>query len=161
MAQKHRSILTEKQAIEIFGLQSAKSSPLVVSSALVAKRYGINERTVRDVWKQRTWTHVTSSVPKKRMGRPFGSKDSRPRKKKIVAGIPVYVDGIDSCPLVPSARPHVSATRPASKIDQGIRASSTLTQSLRMQLVDTSSIDDQLLAWANYAPRWITDAALN
>ncbi len=62
---------------------------MVSSASFEAKRYGINERTVRDIWKQRTWTHATSHLAagtgpmaKKKMGRPIGSKDSSPRKKK-------------------------------------------------------------------------------
>ena len=93
-SQKHRAILTQQQAIEIFGFRSVKSITTMVSSAsFVAKRYGINERTVRDIWKQRTWTHATSSLAegagpmvKRKVGRPVGSKDMRPRKQKLAGG---------------------------------------------------------------------------
>jgi hypothetical protein len=86
--QKPRAILTVQQAIEIFGF--AFSHQEVVSSAVaVARRYGVNERTVRDIWKQRTWTHATHPLEdsmqvqnKKKVGRPKGSKDSKPRKQK-------------------------------------------------------------------------------
>ncbi len=91
--QMPRAILTEQQAIEIFGFRSVDSIATMVSGAsFVAKRYGINERTVRDIWKQRTWTHATSSLAeagpmaKMKMGRPVGSKDMRPRKQKLAAG---------------------------------------------------------------------------
>jgi hypothetical protein len=86
--QKSRRILTEQQAIEIF--KYASSHEEMVSSAIsVARKYGVNERTVRDIWKQRTWTHATHPLEgskrvqnKKKVGRPKGSKDIKPRKQK-------------------------------------------------------------------------------
>jgi hypothetical protein len=98
--QKRRAILTELQAIEIFAFRNESSILRMVSSAsVVAKRYGINERTVRDIWTQRTWTHATCSLAanagpmaKRTMGRPVGSKDARPRKLKRVAGTTILHD---------------------------------------------------------------------
>ncbi len=92
-SQKRRAILTEQQAIEIFEFRSEISMSMIVSRAsVVAKRYGVNERTVRDIWKQRTWTHATCSFAEcaspmatRKKGRPLGSKDVRPRKQKLVA----------------------------------------------------------------------------
>ena len=85
---KPRAILTEQQAVEIFGLASSYHD-VVSSAAALARRYGVNERTVRDIWKQRTWIHATrhfeGSVQvrsKKRVVRPKGAKDSKPRKPK-------------------------------------------------------------------------------
>ena len=84
---RHRAILTEQQAIEIFGF--ASSHQIVSSAIAVARMYGVNERTVRDIWKQRTWTHATHPLEgsmrvesKKKAGRPKGSKDTKPRKQK-------------------------------------------------------------------------------
>ncbi len=86
---KPRAILTEQQAVEIFRL--AFSHQDVESSATaLATRYGVNERTVRDIWKQRTWNYATRPFEgnvqvvrsKKKVGRPKGSKDSKPRKSK-------------------------------------------------------------------------------
>jgi hypothetical protein len=85
---KPRAILTEQQAVEIFGLASSHQD-VVFSAAALARRYGVNERTVRDIWKQRTWIHATRPFEgslqirsKNRVGRPKGSKDSKPRKPK-------------------------------------------------------------------------------
>ena len=101
LPQKHRTILTEQQAIEIFGFRSMNCS-----ATFVAKRYGINERTVRDIWKQRTWTHATRSsaegegpITKRRMGRPVGSQDMRPRKQKLAAGSAIV--SYPSTPFIP------------------------------------------------------------
>ncbi len=93
-AQKRRVILTKQQAIEIFGFRSVYSITTMVSGAsFVAERYGINEKTVRDIRKQRTWTHATctlaeneGTMAKRKIGRPVGSKDMRPRKPKLAAG---------------------------------------------------------------------------
>ena len=92
--QRHRAILTEQQAIDIFRIRSESLKPMTVSSATaVAKLYGINERTVRDIWMQRTWSNATWSLAqnttlesRKKMGRPIGAKDSRPRKHKFSVG---------------------------------------------------------------------------
>jgi hypothetical protein len=89
---KHRprAILTEQQAAEIFRLRFVPSQHGVVTSAIaVGRRYGVNERTIRDIWKQRTWSHATQPPGesmriqnKTHVGRPIGSKDSKPRKQK-------------------------------------------------------------------------------
>ena len=112
MPQKQRAILTEQQAVDIFRILADGSVPLMVSSAtFVANQYGINERTVRDIWKQRTWFHATcflaqgsTSIVKKRMGRPIGSKDTRPRKQKLARTI-VSTDSIHSPTLACSPSP--------------------------------------------------------
>ena len=89
---QRRAILTAQQAVEIFRFRSASSLSMMVSSALiVVQQYGVNERTVRDIWKQRSWTHATlflaegaGPMARKQAGRPMGSKDVRPRKQRIV-----------------------------------------------------------------------------
>ena len=85
-----RAILTKQQAIEIFGLSCGSSPQGVVPSArAVAKWHGVNETTVRDIWKRRTWNHATPDIngrcmlaqsSKKKVVRPKGSKDRKPRR---------------------------------------------------------------------------------
>ncbi len=89
-SQKRRAILAELQAFEIFAFRFLSSMSMILSSAsVVAKRYGVNERTtgIRDIWMQRTWTHATCSLAanagpmaKRKLGRTVGSKDARARK---------------------------------------------------------------------------------
>eukprot|EP00291_Cryptomonas_curvata_P014215 CAMPEP_0172179230 /NCGR_PEP_ID=MMETSP1050-20130122/16499_1 /TAXON_ID=233186 /ORGANISM="Cryptomonas curvata, Strain CCAP979/52" /LENGTH=199 /DNA_ID=CAMNT_0012852083 /DNA_START=353 /DNA_END=948 /DNA_ORIENTATION=- len=82
-------------------------------SSLVAELYGVSPKTIRDVWNRKTWTQVTrpmwtaeeaehyerEHMPPdqraalghaepdcKRRGRPPGSKDARPRKRRLKAG---------------------------------------------------------------------------
>jgi len=63
----------------------------VFTSRELAKKYGISERTVRDIWSRRSrrsltkpkWTveEVLSENKKRRMGRPPGAKDTAPRQR--------------------------------------------------------------------------------
>ena len=87
---KPRAVLTSDQAIEIFRLsmptESAKKRPTATS---VARQFGVNEKTIRDIWSGRTWDDETLPLdfnrsPKKakKTGRPLGCKDSVPRKLK-------------------------------------------------------------------------------
>ena len=87
---KPRAVLTSDQAIEIFRLsmptESAKKRPTATS---VARQFGVNEKTIRDIWSGRTWDDETLTLdfnrsPKKakKTGRPLGCKDSVPRKLK-------------------------------------------------------------------------------
>lgn len=55
-----RSILTKDQAIEIFGWKfTAGFASGRVSAPLVAKRYGVTAKAVRDIWVGRTWYRET------------------------------------------------------------------------------------------------------
>jgi hypothetical protein len=125
---RRRAILTEQQAIDIFGFRSENSITTMVSSAsFVAKRYGINERTFRDIWKQRTWTHATCSLAeegspmaKRKMIRPVGSKDTRPRKQKFAATPSISLLKLPSDAFRPRSEYHESAT--ASDQEQHDRA---------------------------------------
>jgi hypothetical protein len=51
---KHRARLTEEAVIQIFTRRHDKVSPTVVSNL-----YGVNEKTVRDIWSGRTWSKET------------------------------------------------------------------------------------------------------
>jgi hypothetical protein len=135
--QKRRAILTEQQAVDIFECRSTNSISMVVSSAsFVANRYGINERTVRDIWKQRTWARTTNALAgvvgqmaEKKLGRPIGSKESRPRKKRLATGIPI-------------------SSRSQLKIVYFNDWSGT------DDAQEKDSIDDQLHTWANDTSPW-------
>ena len=195
---KSRAILTEQQAIDIFRSGSANSISTMVSSATyVAKQYGINERTVRDIWKQRTWTNATSSLAevagpmtKRKMGRPIGSKDVRPRKQKLAAGTLISSNLSNPCTAAnpADARQRHYISRPNSEsrdsstysdqVQQGSVARRRLFTYLlsgsfdQAALLDRSpvederqaeeaSIDDQLHAWAHCGSQWIIDPALS
>ncbi len=82
---KPRARLTEVQAVDIFKMRSP------ISSAVnIAKRFGVSEKTVRDIWKGRTWSRETChldtsrTVVLKQVGRPKGRTDMKPRKKRSI-----------------------------------------------------------------------------
>ncbi len=60
------------------------------TAVYIARTYGVSEKTVRDIWKGRTWSketwHLDTAriVSIKRPGRPKGCKDTRPRKTRSV-----------------------------------------------------------------------------
>lgn len=84
-------------------------------SSMVAEMYGVSPKTIRDIWNRKTWAQVTRTMwtqeeaddyaveqaqaklppaerlairaeMKKRRGRPPGSKDSRPRRRRMKDG---------------------------------------------------------------------------
>ena len=87
---KPQARLTEAQAVEVFKHKSRQRSATSVS-----KIFGVNEKTVRDIWSGRTWSHETwhldtsRIMPLKKMGRPKGRVDTKPRKSKA---IPIQIE---------------------------------------------------------------------
>ena len=79
---RSRAKLTESDVINIFARR--RSFP----AFFIASEYGVSEKAVRDIWSGRTWSKETwhlepSRVMRfKRIGRPKGSKDLQPRKKR-------------------------------------------------------------------------------
>ena len=82
---KHRARLTEAEVICIF---QAKTTPVQASS--VARAYQVSEKAIRDIWTGRTWAKETSHLNPSRIlivkktGRPKGSRDLRPRQKRVL-----------------------------------------------------------------------------
>jgi hypothetical protein len=87
---KQRSRLTEAEVIQIFCCWHDNKSPTVVSNL-----YGVNEKTVRDIWSGRTWSKETRHLDPsralafKKARSPTGSKDTKPR---VSRGLPVSTD---------------------------------------------------------------------
>jgi hypothetical protein len=92
---KQRAVLTKDQAIEKFRLSLTHSSkekrPTAVS---VSGAFNISEKTVRDIWSARTWHDDTLPLdvnrtprPAKKIGRPPGKIDSKPRKPRTVKSL--------------------------------------------------------------------------
>ena len=93
---KPRAVLSKQQAVDIFRIagvlrpDGTRGTKPTASS--VAKQYGVSEKTIRDIWRGRTWYEETlpldvSRQPKlaAKTGRPLGRKDSAPRKRKLVS----------------------------------------------------------------------------
>ena len=97
---KARQVLTEREAVEIFLLKASKDCGSIDFRVQdVAKRYRVSSKTIRDVWRGRTWLTATFDFWKtedrpmpRRLGRPKGSKDTRPRKAKFQIEVAVTCD---------------------------------------------------------------------
>jgi hypothetical protein len=97
MPAKPRAILDREKAIEIFKLKpnTDVAAGDRLSSAAVAREYGVGEKTVRDIWRGRTWYHETLHLDPSRPvrakgppGRPMGRKDRGPRRRPSSAKAP-------------------------------------------------------------------------
>ena len=77
--------LTQDQAIDIFNMKSS-----ALTAVKIAVSYGVSEKAVRDIWTGRTWSRetchldITRTVVPKKVGRPIGRRDQKPRKKRAV-----------------------------------------------------------------------------
>ena len=84
-SRKTRAKLTEADALDIFHCKAH-----LMSAASMSKKYGVSEKAVRDIWTGRTWSKETwhldasRSRPLKKMGRPVGRQDTKPRKPRII-----------------------------------------------------------------------------
>jgi hypothetical protein len=88
-------VLTQDQVVEIYMTQFREGhcAPIPkLSAKMVSQSYGVSEKTIRDVWKRRTWIRETSHLdpdsrekgllqPLRVPGRPKGSKDGQKRNK--------------------------------------------------------------------------------
>ena len=80
---KRRAKLTESDVISIFQAKATR-----IQATMVGRSYGVSEKAIRDIWSGRTWAketwHLSPSrtLIVKQTGRPKGSRDSRPRKKR-------------------------------------------------------------------------------
>jgi hypothetical protein len=80
MSLKTRAKLSVEQVISIYQIKHT-----LHPASKVGLFFGVSEKTVRDIWRGRTWTnetwHLDTSriVVQKSIGRPKGARDSRPR----------------------------------------------------------------------------------
>ena len=113
---KTRAILTEAQAITIFHAKPATADASIerACAAKVAEDYGVSDKTIRDIWKGRTWFRETMHLDPNRAamvdrlkqpGRPKGSKDKERRQRGPARGKPAAVHGAPPPPLGGSSPP--------------------------------------------------------
>ena len=101
-----RAKLTEADALDIF-----KFKGHMITASSVSVKYRVSEKAVRDIWIGRTWSKETwhldtsRSLPLKKMGRPIGRKDAKPRKLRI-APKKLFLSTLRNTKAV--ARSHVS-----------------------------------------------------
>ena len=93
---RSRSVLSAQQALEIYNAKISNSSAMIkdrISTAQLASKYGVCDKTIRDIWRGNTWTHATWHLDMAkpyhpvRLGRPKGSKDRKPRRPRVVTSI--------------------------------------------------------------------------
>jgi hypothetical protein len=78
---KPQARLTHDEVVEIFMSRATKQS-----ASQVCMRFGVSEKAIRDIWTGRTWAKETwhldksRSIELKKIGRPVGCKDAKPRK---------------------------------------------------------------------------------
>ena len=85
-----KAVLTSEQAREIFGLRKTHGYPnLHTASLSLAPKFYVCAKTIRDIWKGRSWLGATYDLweeeerpSRKALGRPKGKKDSRPRRRR-------------------------------------------------------------------------------
>ena len=83
-------ILTKENVQQIFDMKMKNYATCVHVKAdnaiATAVKYGVSEKTIRDVWSGRTWCEITGMPrnPNHRLhaGRPKGAKDKKPLKPK-------------------------------------------------------------------------------
>ena len=84
LAGKHRAKLSQSDVISIFQAKATR-----IQATVIARSYGVSEKAVRDIWSGRTWAKETwhlnpsRTLIVKQTGRPKGSRDSRPRQKRM------------------------------------------------------------------------------
>ena len=80
MTNQRKSKLTEPQVMTIFSLRPNNSdNRIVCTSTELAVYYKVSRESIKNIWNGRTWSDVTGGSPVRRMGRPPGVKDSKPR----------------------------------------------------------------------------------
>ena len=142
---KPQARLTEAQAIEIYQSRHKQKS-----ATFISKLYGVNEKTVRDIWSGRTWSKETwfldTSRPalSKQVGRPRGRRDTKLRKSRTRLSQTevdpfLQIDAV--CHQAHNDIGHNAFDQqyPVQQIDSILRC-----EFLGLQII---SIDDQLYQW--------------
>lgn len=143
---KPRAVLNEQQALEIFALRPRSDSRKLAAS-YVGARFGVNEKTVRDIWVGRTWSRATillresdenlsaKFLAPSKLGRPKGSKDTRPRDFRARSG---HAEG-SSC----SRRPLISSTSQNGRSNSNSTLDLTRAGKNKSKLYITSQLSRQ------------------
>ena len=154
---KPRAVLTKEQVIDICRLSAFKDTKASRPTATsVAKAFCVSEKTIRDIWKGRTWCNETlpldsSRQPKlrKKTGRPLGRKDSAPRRPKQAPRRPIGSSKLETRPqdsiAVSDRSPQaLLISRPKAKSEDG---SSLLSMGAARLLPDHSLLKVQFLEY--------------
>ena len=142
-------ILTSTQAVQIYNLKAtahceSKTNPKL-PTASIAKLFGISPKTVRDIWKGRTWyrqtlplEHSRSDAAERlarRSGRPKGSKDKQQRARRQVKE---DSSASSKAKAPPPTDVSATGTECPGKFDQAV-ASETLCPAKYVAIIQSSS----------------------
>ena len=142
-------ILTSTQAVQIYNLKAtahceSKTNPKL-PTASIAKLFGISPKTVRDIWKGRTWYRQTLALEHsrpdaaerlaRRSGRPKGSKDKQQRTRRQVKE---DSSASSKAKAPPPTDVSATGTECPGKFDQAV-ASETLCPAKYVAIIQSSS----------------------
>jgi hypothetical protein len=107
LTHQQASMIFEMRGSVFNEAKSSRATAFTARSVMVSRMFGVSSKTVRDIWNKRTWRHCTEAlwtkegndfrqfsstawpiqVPQattslRRVGRPCGSKDTKPRKPR-------------------------------------------------------------------------------
>ena len=139
---KKRTKLSNADAVSIF---KAKSTS--VQANALGLTYGVSEKTIRDVWSGRTWAKETwhldpaRKTALKQVGRPKGSKDSKPRKRRVLPHPISKIDAGESSLL------YSKESKFANYRFQDPFASTCKNETSANSLCCEMTIDDQIYLW--------------
>ena len=108
-------------------------------AAKVAIEFGVSDKTVRDIWKGRTWTketlHLDTArvVVQKNIGRPKGTRDSKPRMPKTEKK---KDESVLWSTYEMESGPPISQNKLISRTESETRNSNTLIQEIRKEYIE-------------------------
>jgi hypothetical protein len=167
---KARSVLSNRQATEIFLFKAGNPTNLICgyvpNAKTVALSYGVSEKAVRDIWKGRTWSKLTSTLhihfplAFKKAGRPKGSKDSAPRikgqKSEMQESSNVMQGAIRPCDI-PRFHRNTEPISPQLSLP-ALWLKKAACNATRLPLVDPpQTIDLVIFEWAERAASLVAD----
>ena len=148
---KPQARLTEAEALQIFQCRNTMHT-----ASQISRLYSVSEKAVRDIWKGRTWAKETWHLDKarslaiKKMGRPIGRMDTKPRKRRIVPFSKEQILKIQSLDnlhkpnnyLGHSMQAAINADGDTSCLedDEGVSSDSACCSRIK-------TVDDQLYVW--------------
>jgi hypothetical protein len=113
---RSRVILTANQARDIFSYKSANNDKLLslhATSILLAHKYGVSSKAIRDIWNGRSWLDATFDLwdekvrpARKIIGRPKGRRDSQPRVSHL-CNTKISQSGTSQPPFQPTVRRNI------------------------------------------------------
>ena len=156
---RKRAKLTTNDAVKIF---QSSSMP----AAKVANIFGVSAKAVRDIWRGRTWAKETWHMSKTRLppntqiGRPRGSRDSKPRRTRLFhrltpSSYAAATEFPSSCTVQELHQISIQAKFDGYDLSEPKNQAGNSDSNTQI-LIHAATIDDQLFDWEQHAwhPRY-------